>query len=358
MIFMLGAFSAGLLALLLLPAFWARASRLSRRRLEMLMPLSMDEVTAERDLLRAEFAAEKRRLEQRMEGQAAEHAAELAELGRRASAIVGLEKSLATLREDHADLQARHDATVRELAQANGECSALATEVYDATGLHERIRARHDALAKDHEDLEALAEERRVAIVSLETKQTGLEARIEGLTRELEAQTRAARNETDRATGLLEERDMLRKELRTAEQMTQAAQARFELERGHVAQMQQSIDQLRIDVDAAQRAQREAERARDAADGARQEAEDDARKAARRAAAQLDAARAAESSSADRIEALKSEIGRLTGALAAAREARPANGGGAAADTAMLRDAIAEIGAKVAQMSPEPPGGG
>ncbi len=70
MIFMLGALSAGLLALLMLPAFWRRALRLTRRRLEMLMPLSMDEVVAERDLLRAEFAAEHRRLEQRMEAQA------------------------------------------------------------------------------------------------------------------------------------------------------------------------------------------------------------------------------------------------------------------------------------------------
>ena len=60
MIFMLGALSAGLLALLMLPAFWRRALRLTRRRLEMLMPLSMDEVVAERDLLRAEFAADKR----------------------------------------------------------------------------------------------------------------------------------------------------------------------------------------------------------------------------------------------------------------------------------------------------------
>ncbi|HEY8578608.1 MAG TPA: hypothetical protein VIL72_01885, partial [Beijerinckiaceae bacterium] len=64
MIFALGFLSAGLLSLLFLPAFWRRAMRLSRRRLEMQMPLSMDEIVAERDQLRAEFAAERRRLEQ------------------------------------------------------------------------------------------------------------------------------------------------------------------------------------------------------------------------------------------------------------------------------------------------------
>ena len=48
MIFALGFLLCGLLALLILPAFWRRAMRLSTRRLEMLMPLSMDEVLAQR----------------------------------------------------------------------------------------------------------------------------------------------------------------------------------------------------------------------------------------------------------------------------------------------------------------------
>ncbi len=97
MIFALGAMSVGLLFLLLLPAVSRRAMRLARRRLEMLLPLSMEEVIAERDLLRAEFAAERRRLEQRMEVQADEHAVELAELGRRATEIVTLQDQLAKL---------------------------------------------------------------------------------------------------------------------------------------------------------------------------------------------------------------------------------------------------------------------
>ena len=45
----------------------ARALRLSRRRLEMQMPLSMDEIVAERDQLRAEFAVDRRRIEQAAE---------------------------------------------------------------------------------------------------------------------------------------------------------------------------------------------------------------------------------------------------------------------------------------------------
>ena len=64
MVFAAGFLLAGLLALLFLPALWRRALRLSRRRLEMQMPLSMDEIVAERDQLRAQFASDRRRIEQ------------------------------------------------------------------------------------------------------------------------------------------------------------------------------------------------------------------------------------------------------------------------------------------------------
>lgn len=348
MIFLLGAFSAGLLALLLLPAFWRRALRLTRRRLEMLMPLSMDEVVAERDLLRAEFAAEKRRLEQRMEAQAGAQAQDLAELGRRATEIVGLQADLGKLRGEHDDLNARHNATVRDLAEANGERSALIVELNDATGLHQEIRARHDALSAAHAELQDLAEDRRVAIVALETKQEGLLANIEGLEKQVEAHVRAIRNETDRAQGLVEERELLLKDMRSAEQMTQAAQSRFEAERERIGQMQAEVERARADLEAARDAQRQAERARDTAVAALGQARAEADDLQQRLAATREDARAASRSAADRAEELRAEIARLTGALSAAREARSAD-----ADMAQLREAIVDIGARVARMAPE-----
>ena len=56
MYFGLGALLTGIVALLFLPLFWRRAVRLSTRSLEMRLPLSMTEIVAERDQLRAEFA--------------------------------------------------------------------------------------------------------------------------------------------------------------------------------------------------------------------------------------------------------------------------------------------------------------
>ena len=94
MIFALGFLSAGLLTLLFLPAFWRRAVRLSTRRLETQMPLTMSEIVTERDQLRASFATEQRRLEQKIEDIAEQRAHDLGELGRRTTRIAALEADL------------------------------------------------------------------------------------------------------------------------------------------------------------------------------------------------------------------------------------------------------------------------
>jgi chromosome segregation ATPase len=350
MIFLLGALSVGLLALLLVPAISRRASRLARRRLEMLLPLSMDEVVAERDLLRAEFAAERRRLEQRMEAQAATQAEELAELGRRATEIVSLKDQLGKLRGEHSTLNAAHAAAARDLAEAQGERSALLTEIHDATGLHEAIRARFEELTRAHHELADVAEGRRTSIVAMETKIAGLDARIEGLERDLDAQTRRAKNGEDRATGLGEERDMLLRELRSIEQLMASTQERFEKERARADELQERLDEQRAEVDDALLAQREAQKIVESAERARDAAQEMAREASRRLDVQLEETRRVESAAADQIEALRAEIAALKGALIAARDARATNGRGSQ-ETTELRDAIAEIGAKVARMA-------
>ncbi|AXS41753.1 hypothetical protein [Breoghania sp. L-A4] len=63
MFFALGALTAGLLMLLIGPAVWRRAVRLTRRAVEATTPMSLAEVHAARDQLRAEYAVETRRLE-------------------------------------------------------------------------------------------------------------------------------------------------------------------------------------------------------------------------------------------------------------------------------------------------------
>ena len=136
MIFALGFLTAGLLALLFLPAFWRRAVRLSTRRLEMLMPLSMDEVVAERDAVRADAAMRERRLEQKLEHLSEQRAEQMSEIGRRMVMLAEREGELEKLR-------AEMDRVKRELAQRDEELesvkASLAVSQQDVLDLTTRL---------------------------------------------------------------------------------------------------------------------------------------------------------------------------------------------------------------------------
>jgi chromosome segregation ATPase len=96
----MGFVAASLLALLIAPAFWARAVRLTTRRLREVLPLSEQEVRADKDLLRAEFALKVHQLEREVElGRLAAHRRQI-EINRRDIDVRRLTESLATSQSD------------------------------------------------------------------------------------------------------------------------------------------------------------------------------------------------------------------------------------------------------------------
>src|SRR5882672_1062961 len=90
----IGFLVAGLLVIGFIPLVHARAVRLTMRRLEALTPLSMAEIQADKDQLRAEFAMSTRRLEMSVEQMKAKTTGQLAELGKKTDAINHLKKEL------------------------------------------------------------------------------------------------------------------------------------------------------------------------------------------------------------------------------------------------------------------------
>src|SRR5712691_6236112 len=83
----IGFIVASLLVLGVIPLVHARAVRLTMRRLEALAPLSMAEIQAEKDQLRAEFAMSTRRLDMSVEQMKNKSNNQLAELGKKSEAI-------------------------------------------------------------------------------------------------------------------------------------------------------------------------------------------------------------------------------------------------------------------------------
>lgn len=162
MIFALGFLAATLLALLVIPAVNARAERLARRRAEALFPLSVAELTAEKDHLRAEFAVQQIRLERRADGALAQRHQTLEEVGRQALRIDTLE----------ADLGGREQT----ILQLENDLAGLRLEVATRT---EDVAVTRADLAAGREVLAALEEANRKTLDELAALRAQLPATSE-----------------------------------------------------------------------------------------------------------------------------------------------------------------------------------
>jgi uncharacterized surface anchored protein len=120
MYFGIGFLVATLLGLLFVPLVHNRAVRLTTKRLEASTPLSMVEIRADRDHLRAEFAISTRRLEMTIEELKAKTSTQLAELGMKTNANNQLKKEVAENKVTNVALEAR-DKKLRDQLRATEE---------------------------------------------------------------------------------------------------------------------------------------------------------------------------------------------------------------------------------------------
>ena len=120
MYFGIGFLVAALLGLLFVPLVHNRAVRLTMRRLEAATPLSIAEIRADKDQLRAEFAMSTRRLEMSVAQMKTKTTSQLAELGKKADAINQLKKELGEKTATIFAIEAR-DKTQREQLRTTEE---------------------------------------------------------------------------------------------------------------------------------------------------------------------------------------------------------------------------------------------
>jgi chromosome segregation ATPase len=186
MYFGIGFLVASLLGLVLIPLVHNRAVRLTIRRLEAATPLSMAEIQADKDQLRAEFAMSTRRLEISVEQLKARTTSQLAELGKKTEAINRLKSELSEKASTIFALEAR-ERSLRDQSRTTEE------EVGERThALHEASRVLSDKEAELAKLTAALGERtflsdsQRVEIVSLRTQVDTLKAQIDRFQKELE----------------------------------------------------------------------------------------------------------------------------------------------------------------------------
>ncbi len=162
--FTLGFVICGLIGLALLPLVSARARRLTLARIEARLPMTFDEIEADRDLLRARFAVENRALELKAEEARNERAADAAELGRRAVAVARANEQLAQtsalLDERNAQLAKSLEFGEKTQASLDETREALATKHNELV----QKSSDFDALAKAHRELDIRANDLSLAL--------------------------------------------------------------------------------------------------------------------------------------------------------------------------------------------------
>jgi chromosome segregation ATPase len=185
MYFAAGFLVASLLALALISAVHHRAVRLTQRRLEDSIPVSLTEIQADRDKLRARFAMQTRRLEVTVEQLEAKATSQLAEIARKSEAIARLKAQLAEKNAVSDALGAKLKSLSVESHEFEQGYDAQSTAVAAANA--QALAAKESELAKaalEASELTFANETQRVEIVMLKTQLEQFRARIEQLERE------------------------------------------------------------------------------------------------------------------------------------------------------------------------------
>ncbi|WP_367718320.1 hypothetical protein AB2N04_08445 [Nitratireductor sp. GISD-1A_MAKvit] len=193
LLFFLGFFVAGFVALLLAPLVWRRAVRLTTRRIEASMPLSTNELEAEKDRLRAEHAMATRRLEMRVDTLNRKSSSQLIELSR----VTDEARQLAEERD-------RQDATITRLqgeiarqreilAENTSEIAELRARLEEALGELGERNAALGELSDQFEEERLRSSSRQIELASRETELHKLEDELAAARRDRKEAIRAAR---------------------------------------------------------------------------------------------------------------------------------------------------------------------
>jgi chromosome segregation ATPase len=200
MYFGIGFLVAALFALLFIPLVHNRAVRLTMRRLEAATPLTLAEIRADKDQLRAEFAMSTRRLEMSVEQLKTKTTAQLAELGKKADAINQLKKELGEKTAAIFALEARDKTLGEQIRSTEDELA------HKAGALRATERAAADKEAEIAKLTAALGEKsidadtQRIELAALRTQLDALKVSVADHERiAKEAEERLARERSEAA---------------------------------------------------------------------------------------------------------------------------------------------------------------
>ncbi|MDE2332800.1 MAG: hypothetical protein KGK16_18745 [Bradyrhizobium sp.] len=190
-----------LFGLMIAPLIHNRAVRLTTRRIEAATPLSMAEIQADKDQLRAEFAMSARRLEMSVDQLKNKTTSQLAELGKKSDAINRMKIELGEKNATIFALEAREKAVKGQLRASEEEFAAKAEALRSA---EQALTDKQAELARiNHElsDRSMVAESRQAELVAVRAEIDQLKTRVGDAQRDFAAtQTRLSQERSDSET--------------------------------------------------------------------------------------------------------------------------------------------------------------
>jgi chromosome segregation ATPase len=190
-----------LCGLMIVPLVHNRAVRLTTRRLEAATPLSMAEIQADKDQLRAEFAMSARRLEMSVEQLKSKTTSQLAELGKKTDAINRMKIELGEKNATIFALEARERAMKEQLRATEEEFSEKTGALRAAEQALNDKQAELANLTAELSSRSTVAETRQVELVAVRTQIEQLKSRVGEAEKEFAAtQARVAQERSDSET--------------------------------------------------------------------------------------------------------------------------------------------------------------
>jgi hypothetical protein len=224
----LGFFLACLLALMLAAPMWNRAVRLTTRKLEATMPMSLNDIQADKDQLRAEFAIDLRKVEVALEKAKEKAARELIEANKRRVEIAMLNTELAAakakLQENENANRVLQQTIKRRLPDLDSRLKAAKKALADLESVNAELRATVASQSDALKTARATLHNQRADIERLRTalESTGgtalrglgkADARTLAETQRLTAELSKAQEDLERAKASAQDNMMLRREL-------------------------------------------------------------------------------------------------------------------------------------------------
>jgi chromosome segregation ATPase len=229
--FALGFLSAGMIALMVSPALWSRAVSLTKQRIENSVPLTLNELQADKDQLRAEFAMSTRRLEMSVEELREKAARQVIEISRKRDELARMEeegreriKTIEELEAHASEMRTMLKDREEKLIEANSRLDSVRANLADKSGKLDQLQTELSTIRDDADSsrIELVAKQTFMEnltdqVSDVETREEAMKFEIDSLRAEAHKATEKLKEERDRGRDMEKRMASLQKQLAGSE---------------------------------------------------------------------------------------------------------------------------------------------